>query len=141
MGNSKLTDIDITFPDGTKISMKKEASNTSKTRKSMGDFLKEILTGEFLRNKHLINQIDVIIWAVILAFIYMNNRMICDQGFKEIDQLRKELANEKYIAMITESQLLNISRIGTVKELIEKHNLQLIEEDKPSYLLIINQEE
>ena len=25
MGNSKLTDIDITFPDGTKISMKKEA--------------------------------------------------------------------------------------------------------------------
>mgnify|MGYP006874621935 FL=1 len=121
--------------------MKKEASNTSKTRKSMGDFLKEILTGEFLRNKHLINQIDVIIWAVILSFIYMNNRMICDQGFKEIDQLRKELANEKYIAMITESQLLNISRIGTVKELIEKHNLQLIEEDKPSYLLIINQEE
>ena len=121
--------------------MKKEASNTSKTRKSMGDFLKEILTGEFLRNKHLINQIDVIIWAVILAFIYMNNRMICDQGFKDIDQLRKELANEKYIAMITESQLLNISRIGTVKELIEKHNLQLIEEDKPSYLLIINQEE
>ena len=25
MGNSRLTDIDITFPDGTKISMKKEA--------------------------------------------------------------------------------------------------------------------
>ena len=25
MGNSKLTDIDITFPDGTKVSMKKEA--------------------------------------------------------------------------------------------------------------------
>ena len=30
MGNSKLTSIDIDFPDGTKISMKKEAKAQSK---------------------------------------------------------------------------------------------------------------
>lgn len=121
--------------------MTTEKTHIGTTRKRIGNFLKEIVTGDFLRNKHLIGQLDVIVWGVILAFIYMNNRMVCEQGFREIDRLRKELANEKYIAMITESQLLSTSRIGTIKELIEQHNLPLVEENKPSYQLIIKQEE
>lgn len=112
-----------------------------KSKTNIGNMLKEILTGEFFSNRFLVNQIGVIVFAIILAFIYMNNRMICEQSFKEIDQLRKTLANEKYIAMITESQLLHTSRIGTIKELVKSKNLDLIEENKPAFRLKMTKEE
>lgn len=112
-----------------------------KSKTNIGNMLKEILTGEFFSNRFLVNQIGVIVFAIILAFIYMNNRMICEQSFKEIDQLRKTLANEKYVAMITESQLLHTSRIGTIKELVKSKNLDLIEENKPAFRLKMTKEE
>ena len=37
MGNSKLTSLDIDFPDGTKISMKKELNKVSNNEFSCGD--------------------------------------------------------------------------------------------------------
>lgn len=112
-----------------------------KSKTNIGNMLKEILTGEFFSNRFLVNQIGVIVFAIILAFIYMNNRMICEQSFKEIDQLRKTLANEKYVTMITESQLLHTSRIGTIKELVKSKNLDLIEENKPAFRLKMTKEE
>lgn len=122
------------------MSNNKEHSNPIR-KSNIGNFLKEILTGEFFSNRFLLKQTGVIVFAVVLAFIYMNNRMICEQSFKEIDQLRKTLANEKYIAMITESQLLHISRIGTIQELVKSKQLNLIEDNKPAYRLKMTKEE
>lgn len=119
----------------------KALSNVNSTLKDVLKGLKDVITGEILRSKFLLRQLDVIILGVILMFIYMNNRNICERSFKEIHQLRKELTNEKYIAMLIESRLLSTSRIGTIQSLIEEHELPLIEENKPSYQLIIKQEE
>ena len=85
-----------------------------------GTFLKEILTGDIFSKQFFARQIGVIIWGILLAFFYMNNRMVCEQSYKEIHELRKELANEKYICMVTEAELLKNSRIEQVKEIIKK---------------------
>lgn len=115
----------------------------SKTKDSknskLGTFLKEILTGDIFSKEFFTRQIGVITLAVILAFIYMNNRMICEQSYKEIYKLRKELTNEKYISVFNESKLLQVSRIDTIKTLVNKHQLNLIEETEPAYHLTITQ--
>ena len=59
--------------------------------------------------------------------------MSCEQQILTIDKLNKELANEKYICMVTEAELLENSRIEQVKEIIKKHELNLEEESLPPY--------
>lgn len=105
-----------------------------------GTFLKEILTGDIFSKEFFSRQIGVILLGVVLAFVYMNNRMVCEQSYKEIYKLRKELTNEKYISVFNESKLLQVSRIGTVKELVDKHQLDLTEENIPAYRVVIKSE-
>ena len=107
----------------------------------LGTFLKEILTGDIFSKDFFARQIGVLVLAIILAFVYMNNRMICEQSYKEIYKLRKELTNEKYISVFNESKLLQVSRIGTIKELVNKHQLNLVEENMPAYRVQIKSEE
>ena len=109
-----------------------ESNNQNKSSK-IATILKEILTGDIFSKQFFARQIWVIVLTVILSFFYMNNRMICEQSYKEIHRLRKELTNEKYISVYNESKLLQISRIGTIKELVNKHQLNLVEENMPAY--------
>ena len=109
-----------------------ESNNQNKSSK-IATILKEILTGDIFSKQFFARQIGVIVLTVILSFFYMNNRMICEQSYKEIHRLRKELTNEKYISVYNESKLLQISRIGTIKELVNKHQLNLVEENMPAY--------
>lgn len=109
-----------------------ESNNQNKSSK-IATILKEILTGDIFSKQFFARQIGVIVLTVILSFFYMNNRMICEQSYKEIHRLRKELTNQKYISVYNESKLLQISRIGTIKELVNKHQLNLVEENMPAY--------
>ena len=109
-----------------------ESNNQNKSSK-IATILKEILTGDIFSKQFFARQIGVIVLTVILSFFYMNNRMICEQSYKEIHRLHKELTNQKYISVYNESKLLQISRIGTIKELVNKHQLNLVEENMPAY--------
>ena len=117
-----------------------ESNNQNKSSK-IATILKEILTGDIFSKQFFARQIGVIVLTVILSFFYMNNRMICEQSYKEIHRLRKELTNQKYISVYNESKLLQISRIGTIKELVNKHQLNLVEENMPAYKIIMTKPE
>ena len=108
----------------------KENENLKEIKKSS---FKDILTGDILNRKFIQNQFGVLLLTLCLMFIYMDNRMKCEQQLIKIDALNKELANEKYICMVTEAELLKNSRIDQVKEIIKQHNLNLEEESLPPY--------
>ena len=110
----------------------KEIENLNEIKKSS---FKDILTGDILNRKFIQKQFGVVLLTICLMFIYMDNRMKCEQQLIKIDSLNKELANEKYICMVTEAELLKNSRIEQVKEIIKKHNLNLEEESLPPYRL------
>jgi cell division protein FtsL len=110
----------------------KENENLNEIKKSS---FKDILTGDILNRKFIQKQFGVVLLTICLMFIYMDNRMKCEQQLIKIDSLNKELANEKYICMVTEAELLKNSRIEQVKEIIKKHNLNLEEESLPPYRL------
>ena len=94
---------------------------------------KDILTGDILNRKFIQKQFPLLILSLCFIFIYMDNRIRCEQQIIQIDALNKELANEKYICMVTEAELLKNSRIEQVKEIIKQHNLNLEEESLPPY--------
>ena len=108
----------------------KENENLKEIKKSS---FKDILTGDILNRKFIQKQFGVLLLTLCLMFIYMDNRMKCEQQLIKIDTLNKELANEKYICMVTEAELLKNSRIDQVKEIIKQHNLNLEEESLPPY--------
>lgn len=108
----------------------KENEDLNEIKKSS---FKDILTGDILNRKFIQKQFGVVLLTICLMFIYMDNRMKCEQQLIKIDKLNKELANEKYICMVTEAELLKNSRIEQVKEIIKKHNLNLEEESLPPY--------
>ena len=93
----------------------KENENLKEIKKSS---FKDILTGDILNRKFIQKQFGVLLLTLCLMFIYMDNRMKCEQQLIKIDALNKELANEKYICMVTEAELLKNSRIDQVKEII-----------------------
>lgn len=97
--------------------------------------LKDILTGDILSKKIIQRQFPLLLFSLCFIFIYMDNRMTCEQQVRRIGELNKELTNEKYICMVTEAQLLENSRIEQVKEIIKKHELNLVEESIPPYKL------
>lgn len=94
---------------------------------------KDILTGDILNRKFIQKQFPLLVLSLCFIFTYMDNRMSCEQQILTIDKLNKELANEKYICMVTEAELLENSRIEQVKEIIKKHELNLEEESLPPY--------
>jgi cell division protein FtsL len=96
---------------------------------------KDILTGDILSKKIIQRQFPLLLFSLCFIFIYMDNRMTCEQQVRRISELNKELTNEKYICMVTEAELLENSRIEEVKEIIKKHELNLIEESIPPYKL------
>ena len=96
---------------------------------------KDILTGDILAKKMIQRQFPLLLFSLCFIFIYMDNRMTCEQQVRRISELNKELTNEKYICMVTEAELLENSRIEEVKEIIKKHELNLIEESIPPYKL------
>ena len=108
----------------------KENENIQEIKKSS---FKDILTGDILNRKFIQKQFPLLVMALCFIFVYMDNRMRCEQQFIQIDALNKELANEKYICMVTEAELLKNSRIEQVKEIIKQHNLNLEEESLPPY--------
>ena len=57
MGNSKLTSIDIDFPDGTKISMKKEIKYETKNYKTIKEIFNKVTT-EFRERPFMLEKFD-----------------------------------------------------------------------------------
>jgi cell division protein FtsL len=108
----------------------KENENIQEIKNSS---FKDILTGDILNRKFIQKQFPLLVLTLCFVFVYMDNRMRCEQQFIKIDALNKELVNEKYICMVTEAELLKNSRIEQIKEIIKKHQLNLEEESLPPY--------
>lgn len=101
--------------------------------------IKDVISGNIFTKSYFLKQTKLILLIIALVFIYMNNRMVCEKQLALIDKLNKELECEKYISMVTETELLSISRPEEIKKLVDKHGLQLERPTMPPYKVIIKE--
>lgn len=88
----------------------------------------------------VLRNLKFVIFTMIMLLAYISNRLICEKQFAQIDKLTDELTDVKYISMITEAELLKTSRPETIKELVDKNGLDLVEQDCPPYKVIYSEE-
>ncbi|NCC99548.1 MAG: hypothetical protein EOL95_07600 [Bacteroidia bacterium] len=101
--------------------------------------IKDVLSGNIFTKSYFLKQAKLILLIVALVFIYMNNRMVCEKQLTRIDKLNKELECEKYISMVTETELLSISRPEEIKRMVDEQSLQLEQPAMPPYKVIIKE--
>lgn len=101
--------------------------------------IKDVLSGNIFTKSYFLKQTKLILLIIALVFIYMNNRMVFEKQLTLIDKLNKELECEKYISMVTETELLSISRPEEIKKLVDEHGLQLEQPTMPPYKVIIKE--
>ena len=75
-----------------------------------------------------------------MLVVYINNRMVCEKQFSEIDKLNKELTDIKYVSMITEAELLKTGRPEIIKELVDRNGLGLVELDCPPHKVVYKEQ-
>ena len=112
---------------GKKIAESEEFNDLTNTS------LRDIFDGKIFTKSYFLKQIWLIFLVTCLVFLYMDNRMECERQVAVINDLNKQLIDEKYTSMVVESDLLSISRQSQIEELIKAQEIELEELQFPPY--------
>ena len=113
-----------------KIQESEEFNDLTKTS------LKDIFDGNIFSKSYFLKQIKLIVLVSFFIFIYMDNRMECENQLSTINDLNETLLDVKYTSMVVESNLLSISRRKQIEALLHQQGIELKELSVPPYKLI-----
>ncbi len=95
--------------------------------------IKDFASGRIFIKEFMIRQSKLVLLIVVCVFVYMDNRMKCEQMLRQIDELNKELTTQRYIYTITASELLEAGQQQEIERLIKEKGLNLENLDTPPY--------
>ncbi len=99
--------------------------------------IKDFASGRIFMKDFMIRQSKLVLLIIVCVFIYMDNRMKCEQMLSKIDDLNKELTTERYTYIITASELLEVGQQREIEKLIKEKGLSLENLDTPPYPVIL----
>ena len=103
--------------------------------------LQKLLGGDLLNGDTMRRQIWLIVLVTFFVLIYIAARYQCQQDIIEIDKLEKELAEAKYKAMSSSSELTERCRESHLLKMLQANNDSLIRPSElPPYKINIPEE-
>ncbi len=100
--------------------------------------LARILGGDILTGRMIKSQMGTILLIVIMLFVYISNKYICNQEIQQIDKLRTTLTDAKYKALTTSSILTEKSRLSKIMDLLKENNdSDFITQNIPPYIIVV----
>ncbi len=97
-----------------------------------GISLKNVLDGSLLTLRSFVRQIPFILFAVLLALLYIANRYHAEKIVRKVDSLKKEVKDLRAEELTTASELMNLNRPSNVHALVTEKQLGLeFPEDPP----------
>ena len=103
--------------------------------------LQKLLGGDLLNGDTVRRQIWLIVLVTFFVLIYIAARYQCQQDIIEIDKLEKELAEAKYKAMSSSSELTERCRESHLPKMLQAKNDSLIRPSElPPYKINIPEE-
>jgi hypothetical protein len=93
--------------------------------------LKELITGNVLKQKAIVKQLPFIIFIVVLAMLYIANRFHAEHLLRETAKLQEELNELRAESITVASELMYSSRQSQVIKLVEENELGLKEARTP----------
>lgn len=97
--------------------------------------LKDVASGEALGREWLQRQIPFIIFLVMIALFYINNRFTYEAQLRDIDRLKKELIDAKYESLTVSEELMQMSRQSYVIDKLREQGSDLQVSTEPSVVI------
>lgn len=93
--------------------------------------LRELITGNVLKQKNIIKQLPFVIFIVMLAILYIANRYHAEYLFRKTAKLQEQLNEARAESISIASKLMSESRQTQVLKLVEANKLGLKEATVP----------
>ena len=97
--------------------------------------LKDVASGEALGREWLQRQIPFILFLVMIALFYINNRFTYEAQLRDIDRLKKELIDAKYESLTVSEELMQMSRQSYVIDTLREQGSNLEVSTEPAVVI------
>ena len=97
--------------------------------------LKDVASGEALGREWLQRQIPFILFLVMIALFYINNRFTYEAQLRDIDRLKKELIDAKYESLTVSEELMQMSRQSYVIDKLREQGSNLEVATEPAVVI------
>ena len=97
--------------------------------------LKDVASGEALGREWLQRQIPFILFLVMIALFYINNRFTYEAQLRDIDSLKKELIDAKYESLTVSEELMQMSRQSYVIDKLREQGSNLEVSTEPAVVI------
>lgn len=99
--------------------------------------LRFLLDGSLLTSKALRRQVPYLLFLVVLAFIYIGNRIRSEELAHRNSALEKEIKYLKSKSIEIETELIQQKNFQMIDSLVKAHNLELTQYGDPLRKIIV----
>jgi len=114
-------------------------AGSSKKKSGRKNVLKGLVTGTYISEKLILNNIRYVVLIAFLAVVFISNRFQAEKVEREIIQLEQEVRDLRAEALSVSAELGSVSRQSEVYELVKRRGLGLQELREPPYRIVVNE--
>lgn len=97
---------------------------------------KEIFSGSAITVKLVLNNLNYVLFLVLLGVIYISNVFSSEKVSREISKLQREMSNYRAESIAVSSDLMKASRQSEVYDLVKSRGLALEELKTPPFIIV-----
>lgn len=116
------------------------AADTKNIKKGRGgNVFKGLVSGTYISEKLILNNIRYVMLIAVLAVIFISNRFQAERVEREIIKLEQEVRDLRAEALSASAELGTVSRQSEVIDLVKQRGLGLQELREPPYRIVVNE--
>jgi len=108
-------------------------------KKAKGSVMKRLISGTYISETLILNNIRYVILVFILAIVYISNRFQAERLEREILVLEQDVRDLRAESLSTSADLMTVSRQTEVYRMVRERGLGLQELQTPPYRIVVNE--
>ena len=97
---------------------------------------REIFNGSAITVKLVLNNLNYVLFLVLLGVVYISNVFSSEKVSREISRLQREMSNYRAESIAVSSDLMKASRQSKVYDLVKSKGLGLEELKTPPFIIV-----
>jgi hypothetical protein len=108
-------------------------------KKSKGSVMKRLISGTYISETLILNNIRYVALVFLLAIIYISNRFQAERIERETGVLEQEVRDLRAEALSTSAELMTVSRQSEVYRMVKERGLGLQELREPPFRIVVSE--
>jgi cell division protein FtsL len=115
------------------------AGEKKKNAQNSGNMMKRLISGTYISETLILNNIRYVILIAFLAIIYISNRFQAEKVERETGKLEQEVRDLRAESLSVSSELMTASRQSEVYRMVKERGLGLQELREPPYRIVVSE--